>query len=238
MENDAGDGVDHSGEGGDWENVAGDFYGPLFGRAFDFLQALGVRHGANVPDVAEDGAGVGDQESGEFAVGVPGAGDGLFVDGAVSVVEEERRVWDVGLRTIEANVALALLLGIVERMGVQKGPDELAADVFEAELEMGVLVDGVMAAIESGGADVEALLVSDFFGDDEARGVASAGGGDGGIVRMREGVAKSDAWRGGFDEFSGAAWFEHAGLCGHVGKQFYTGARRVSRKVEDSKSKN
>ena len=46
---------------------------------------------------------------------------------------------DVGLRAIEADVTLALLLGIIERMRVQEGPDELAADVFQAEFEMGVL---------------------------------------------------------------------------------------------------
>lgn len=123
----------------------------------------------------------------------------MFVDGAMSVVKKERRRRDVGLCAIETDVALALLLGIVEGVGVEEGPYELAADIFEAEFEMGVLVDGVMAAVESGGADVEALLFGDFFGDDESRGVASAGGGDGGVIGVREGVAKSYAWRGGFD---------------------------------------
>jgi hypothetical protein len=42
----------------------------------------------------------------------------------------------------------------------------LARDIFQAKLEMGVLVDGVMAAVERGCADVEALLVGDFFGAD------------------------------------------------------------------------
>ncbi len=222
VEDDAGDGVNHGGESGDGENVAGDFDGAFFGGALDFLEALGVRHGADVPDVAEDGAGVVDEESGEFAVRVPGAGDGLFVDGAMRVVEKKGSGRDVGLRAIEADVALALLLGIVEGVGVEKGPDELAADVFEAEFEMRVLVDGVMAAIESGGADVEALLIGDFFGDDQARGVAGASGGDGGVVGMREGVAKSDARRGGFDEFAGTAGFEHTGLRGHVGEVHFT----------------
>src|SRR6266852_5011639 len=110
---------------------------------------------------------------------------------------------DIGLSAIEADVALALLLGIVKGMRVQERPDELAADVFEAEFEMGVLVDGVMAAVESGGADIEALLVGDFFGADEARGVAGAGCGNGGVEGMSEGVAESDAGRGGFDEFAG-----------------------------------
>ena len=103
------------------------------------------------------------------------------------------------MRAVEADVTLALLLGIVEGMGVEEGPDELAADIFEAEFEMGMLVDGVMAAVERGGADVEALLFGDFFGNDEARGVAGARGGDGGIVGMREGVAEGDAGGGGFD---------------------------------------
>ncbi len=39
-------------------------------------------------------------------------------------------------------------------MRVEKGPDELATDVFEAEFEMSVLEDGVMSAIKGGGADV------------------------------------------------------------------------------------
>ena len=80
-------------------------------------------------------------------------------------LEEERDRRDVGLGAIEADVALALLFGIVERMRVKKRPDELAADVFQAELEMGVLVDGVMAAIKGGGADIQALLVGDFVVD-------------------------------------------------------------------------
>ncbi len=69
-------------------------------------------------------------------------------------------------------------------MRVKEGPDELAADVFEAEFEMSVLVDRMMAAVEGGGADVEALLVRDFLGADQARGITGAGGGNGGIERV------------------------------------------------------
>ena len=54
-------------------------------------------------------------------------------------VEEKRKRRNVGLGAVESDVALALLFGIVKRMRVEKGPDELAADVFEAEFEMGVL---------------------------------------------------------------------------------------------------
>ena len=102
------------------------------------------------------------------------------------------------LSAIEADVALALLLGIIEGMRVEKRPDELAADVFEAEFEMSVLVDGMVAAVEGGGANVQALLIGDFFGGDKVRGIAGACGSDGGIERMQEGVAEGDAGRARF----------------------------------------
>ncbi len=189
----------HGGEGGDGQNVAGDFDGALFGGALDFLETLGVGHRADVPDVVEDGAGVDDQKRGKFAVVVPSAGDGGFVEFLTACVEEERRGRNVGLGAIEADVTLALLLGIVKGMRVKEGPDELAADVFEAKFEMGVLVDGVMAAVEGGCANVEALLVGDFFRADKAGRIAGARRGNGGIERMSEGIAESDARRGGFD---------------------------------------
>ena len=179
-------------------------------------------HRSDVPDVAKDGPCIVDQKQRKFAVGRPGAGDGLFVDGAVSVVEEKGRVWDVGLRAIQADVALALLLGIVERVSVEKRPDELAANIFKAEFEVGVLVDGVMAAVKSGRADVQALLFGDFFGDDQARGVAGTSRCNSGIVGMREGVSEGDSGWSCFDEFAGTAAFEHAGLGGHDGNSFYT----------------
>ena len=225
MEHDAGDGVHHGGESRDGQNVAGNFDGAFFCRAFNLLKTLGVGHRADVPDVVEDGAGVGDQERREFAIIVPGASDGGFVDFFALFIEEERGGRNVSLRAVEADVALALLLGIVEGMRVEEGPDELAADVFEAEFEMGVLVDGVMAAVERGGADVQALLVGDLFGADEARGVAGAGGGDGGVEGIGEVVAESDAGRAGFDEFAGARAIKHARLSSHDGSSLYTGGR-------------
>ena len=109
-------------------------------------------------------------------------------------------------------------------MSVQERPHELAADVFQAELEMGVLVDGVVPAIERGRADVQPLLVGDLFGRNQSRRVAGARGSNGGIEGMRESVAKSDARGGGFDEFTGGRAFEHTGLRGHDGKLFYTDA--------------
>ena len=57
MKDDTGDGVHHGGEGGDRQDVAGDFDGAFFGGALDFLNALGMRHRADVPDVAQNGRG-------------------------------------------------------------------------------------------------------------------------------------------------------------------------------------
>src|SRR5258708_32596431 len=97
-------------------------------------------------------------------------------------------------------------------MRVEERPDELAADVFEAKFEMGVLIHGVMAAIESCGADIEALLVGDFLGADEAGGVKRAGGSDGGIERVRESVAERDARRGGFGGVRAADGLKQSGV--------------------------
>ncbi len=54
MKNDAGHGVHHGGEGGDRKNVARDFYGAFFGGALDFLEALGMRHWADMPDIEKN----------------------------------------------------------------------------------------------------------------------------------------------------------------------------------------
>jgi len=93
----------------------------------------------------------------------------------------------------------------------------------------------VMATVEGGGPDVEALLVGDLFGADQARGVAGAGGGNGGIERVSEGVAESYARRAGFDEFARARAIKHAGLRSHDGTSLYTGGEH--REVESRKLK-
>src|SRR5258708_35405500 len=224
MQNDAGDRVHHGGESGNRQYIAPDFDGALFRGALDFLNALGVRHRADVPNVVEDGASVGEEQDAELAIVFPGASDGVFVNLFALLIEKERKLGDIGLCAIEPDVALALLLGIVKRMGVEKGPNELTADIFEAEFEMSVLVDGVVAAVKGRGADIHALLIGNFFVADEPRRIAGACSSDGRIKRMREGVAKSDARRRGFDEFTGGRAFKHAGLRGHDGKLFYTDA--------------
>jgi hypothetical protein len=80
---------------------------------------------------------------------------------------------------IQPHVPLALLLGVIKRMRVQKRPDELPADVFEAKFKVRVLVNGVMAAVKRGRADLQSLLVGNFFRPDEPRRVAGACRGDG-----------------------------------------------------------
>ena len=113
------------------------------------------------------------------------------------LIKEQIRLWPViryvSLNLIHTNITLALLFRIIEGVGVEEGPNKLAADIFEAKFKVSVLVDGVMAALEGGGADVDALLVSDFFGADEPVGVTSSGGCDGRIVRMCEEVAQGYA---------------------------------------------
>ena len=63
-------------------------------------------------------------------------------------------------------------------MRVEKRPDKLAADVFQPKLEVRVLVNRVMPAIESGRADVQPLFVRDLLGLNEPRGITGARGGD------------------------------------------------------------
>ena len=83
---------------------------------------------------------------------------------------------------------------VVEGMSVKKGPYELAANVLDSKLEVRVLIYGVMAAMERGCANVEALLIGDFVGRNQAGGVASSSGGNRRIERMRKGVSERDAW--------------------------------------------
>src|SRR5579885_3024575 len=102
---------------------------------------------------------------------------------------------------------------------------------FEFGLEMSMLINGVMSAVEGGSADVEALLVGDLFRADEAGGIAGTGGGNRRVKGMNEGVAESDARRPGLDEFTGARAIEHARLRGHVGSLFYRKERARTRLV-------
>ena len=48
-------------------------------------------------------------------------------------------------------------------MSVEKRPNQLAADIFQSEFEMGVLVYGVVTAVKRAGTNIEALLIGDLF---------------------------------------------------------------------------
>jgi len=163
MEHDAGDGVHHGGESGDGEHVASNFNSAFFRGAFDFLGALEVGHRADVPDVKKNFTRLREEEAGKFAIVRPSPDDSAFIDGSGFGVEKKRELRDISLGAIHTNVALALLFGIVERVRMEKRPDELAANVLHSEFEVRVLIDGVMAAEKSSRPDIEALFVVDFF---------------------------------------------------------------------------
>lgn len=159
-----------------------------------------MRHVAHVPDVTEDVTSVGSEQVAELAVIIPGPGYGASVKSALRGAKFFGWRRDVGLGAVEPDVALALLFGIVKRMSMKKRPNELAADIFEAEFKVRMLKNSVVPAVKCGSTDIDALLLGDFFGIDDARGIAGACRGDGRIKRMREGIAKGNARRGGFDE--------------------------------------
>ena len=123
---------------------------------------------------------------------------------------------------IQADIALTLLLGIIKRVGMEKRPHKLAADIFQTKFEMGMLIDSVVAAVKRARTDIEALLVGDFFRTDKSRCVTRARGSDSGIEWMSKRIAQRYVGRRGLNEFSGARAFEHARLISHGGRLFYT----------------
>jgi hypothetical protein len=167
--------------------------------ALYFRHAFRVRRRAHVPDIAENRARRRLEDARQLAVTLPGADNRLFVDRALGRTELRTFLRDVRLRAIETHVALALLLGVVKRVRVEKRPDELPADVLEAEFEVRVLVDGVMPAEVGPRTDHHALLFGDLLGSDEVRRIAGARRGHRRIERMREGISQRDARRRGFD---------------------------------------
>jgi hypothetical protein len=183
--------MDHRGMRRDRKNVACDFDGAFFRCSLDFLDMFWIGVGADAPDIGEDCAGVTDEERREFAVVAPCTRDGLFEDFLCGFVEVKVHGRNIGLDAIHADVTLALLLGIIKRVRVKKGPHELATDIFETEFEGGMLEDGVMPAIKCSGANVKALFVSDLFWGYEVVCVTSASRGDCGIERMIKKIAKS-----------------------------------------------
>ena len=56
------DGATTGGERGERQNIASNLDGALFGGALDFLNALRMGHRADVPDVVQNVAGIGDKQ--------------------------------------------------------------------------------------------------------------------------------------------------------------------------------
>ena len=114
----------HGGEGSDGQNVTRDFDGAFLGLAINFLHALGVRHRAHVPDIGKNFTRCRFEQLRQLAVVIPGAGDRAFVNFALSCAEfrilRGGDWWNVGLRAVEPDVTLALLLGIIERVRVKE----------------------------------------------------------------------------------------------------------------------
>ena len=130
----------------------------------------------------------------KFAVMLPGARHGLFVNGPLGRAEF-RPLGDVRLRAVEPHVPLALLLGVIEGMRVQEGPHELPAHVFQAKFEVRVLIDRVMPAEVRSRADHHPLLFGDFLGTNEPRRIARARRRHCRIERVREIISQRHARR-------------------------------------------
>src|SRR5580698_5897278 len=157
-----------------------------------------MRHLAHMPNIAENLSRRGLQHVGQFTVMLPRAPDCGFIYRQLCRSKVRTRHRDIGLRVIQAHIALALLLRIVERMRVQEGPDKLAADVFQPKLEVRVLIYGVVAAEIGAGTDHYPLLVGDFFVTDQTGRIAGSGRGDSGIKGVRERISQRHPRRAGF----------------------------------------
>ena len=153
VKHDARHGVHHRRERADGNHVARGFDRALLGVLLDQLQALRRGGRADVPQVLQNAERVVLEQGRQLGVAVPGAQHGRLVD-AESLARDGRHE---GARFLQLHVPLARLLGVVERIGVQEGPHELPRDVLEPELEVRVLVDGVMPGVEGQRADGVAL---------------------------------------------------------------------------------
>ncbi len=206
----------HGGERRHRQDVTRHFDRALFRLPLDLLHAPRMRHRPDVPDVAQDRARRRLEHARQLAIVFPRARDGFFVDGALGRAEIRARGRNVRLRAVQPHVALALLLGIVKGMRVQKRPDELPAHILEPEFEVRVLVDGVMPAEIRSRADRHALLLGDFLGNHQMRRIAGARRRNRRIKRVREGVAQRHARRRCFHLRSGGCVGDGRQLRGHL----------------------
>ena len=181
----------HGGERGDGNHVAGGLDGALFGVFLDQLEPIRVRRRSNVAQFFENRERVVSEQCGELGVAVPRAQHRGLVDaeGLAADWRHERA------RLLQLDVALAGLLRVVERVRVEERPHEMARDVLESELEVRVLIDGVVAGVEGERADGVALLLGDLVGADDAGRIAGTRGGNRTVERGGGRGSQCDDWR-------------------------------------------
>ena len=147
--------VHHRGEGRDRDDVARRLDRLLLGLALDLLAPLVGGARRQVAQLATGSAACRCFSSAvSAAVALPGRLDRALVDRARlgrQALRHERP------HLVEPHEALRGLLGVVEGVRVQERPHELPAHVLEAELEVRVLPDGVVAALEGERPDRLAL---------------------------------------------------------------------------------
>ena len=83
------------------------------------------------------------------------------------------------MRKTQPDVALTLLFGVIKWMRMKERPYKLAADILQAKLKVGVLINRVVAAVERSRSDVETLFVGDLVRIDEMGRIAGPRSGNG-----------------------------------------------------------
>ena len=151
--------MNHGSKSGDRQNVTGHLDGFFLHLPVNALAALLRAPVIDLPYVVERLPRASGKFLREQTVKLPGTLHGAHVH-ALRLPGQGR---NKGPRLVQAHVALTGLLRVIKRMAVQKVPHKLAGDVLQAELEVGVLKDGVVAAVEGGGADGEALFLGDLI---------------------------------------------------------------------------
>ena len=177
----------------DRDHVPGGLDGFLLCFALDRLDPLGGRTRRQISQLLQDPERIVFEEHRQIGIAIPCVDDRALVD--LERLAGERR--HVRPRLLQFDVALARLLGVVEGIPVQDAPHELARDVFEAELEVGVLIDGVMACLERERADRVALAIRDFVDGDDPRRIARPRGGNRAVERVLGRIAQRDQRRCG-----------------------------------------
>jgi hypothetical protein len=189
VQDDPRDRVDHGGVARDGDHVARRLDGFLLGLA---THAAAEGPGLALiepPQVGEDASGDGLEPACELRVGAPGILDRALEDPLRLTAEPGGHV---SRHLVEPDVALALLLGVVEGEAVQEAPDQLPRDPRERELEGRMLVHRMVSTLVGQRSDVPALTLRDLLGVDHTGRVARARRCDGIIVRPFEPVAEPD----------------------------------------------